>query len=69
MDDRTPETAHWDEDASRLFIDTAELFVPMRAEQIATIRDLIPAERDDSVDALPVGASATQSLSNRLLHF
>lgn len=68
MDDRKPEieTPHWDEDASRLFIDTAELFVPMRAEQIAAIRDLIPAERDDTFTVAEL-ASGDGTLARAIL--
>ena len=67
MNDHTSEQhQHWDEDASRLFIDTAELFVPMRAEQIATIRDLIPAERDDAFTVAEL-ASGDGTLARAIL--
>ena len=38
----------WSEDASTTFIDTADLFVPARAEQIATLVALIPARPDEA---------------------
>lgn len=67
MDTRsTPDTPHWDEDASRLFIDTADMFVPMRAEQIATIRDLIPAAPEDAFTVAEL-ASGDGALARAIL--
>jgi tRNA (cmo5U34)-methyltransferase len=37
----------WTEEASSTFIDTADLFVPARSEQIASLVALIPARPDD----------------------
>ncbi len=48
MSDETTAQAAWSEDASATFIDTADLFVPARAEQIATLVSLIPARRDET---------------------
>ncbi|MGO8947575.1 MAG: class I SAM-dependent methyltransferase [Ktedonobacterales bacterium] len=39
--------ACWDENASEIFIDFAPIFVPARMEQIATLRNLIPAQPDE----------------------
>jgi tRNA (cmo5U34)-methyltransferase len=41
-------TNQWSEQNSATFIDFAELFVPARSEQIATLLDLIPARPDES---------------------
>lgn len=57
---------HWDEDSSRQFLNTAEVFVPMRDEQIATIRDLLPAERDDTCTVAEL-ASGDGSLARAIL--
>jgi tRNA (cmo5U34)-methyltransferase len=38
----------WTEEASALFVDAADLFVPARAEQIATLVGLIPAYADEA---------------------
>jgi tRNA (cmo5U34)-methyltransferase len=48
MSDDTTEQQGWGEDASATFIETADLFVPARAEQIATLVSLIPARPDDA---------------------
>src|SRR5262249_42107024 len=37
----------WTEEASFTFIDTADLFVPARAEQVATLVALLPARPDE----------------------
>jgi SAM-dependent methyltransferase len=45
----SPNTANqWSEQNSATFIDLAELFVPARAEQMATLLDLIPARPDEN---------------------
>lgn len=48
MSDETTGQPGWSEDASATFIDTADLFVPARAEQIATLAALIPARPDEA---------------------
>src|SRR5262245_2378667 len=48
--------SHWSEEASSLFVDLADVFVPSRAEQIATLAALIPAERDEVCTAVELAA-------------
>src|SRR4051794_6757053 len=47
MSDETTTQQGWSEDSSSIFIDTADLFVPARAEQVATLVALIPARPDE----------------------
>jgi len=47
MNDENPTNQVWTEEASSAFIDTADLFVPARAEQVATLIALIPARADE----------------------
>jgi len=47
VSDTAPATNQWSEENSATFIDLAEIFVPGRVEQTATLLDLIPAERDE----------------------
>lgn len=49
-------THAWDEDASQTFLGTADLFVPARAEQMATLVGLIPAERDEAFTVVELGS-------------
>jgi SAM-dependent methyltransferase len=56
VSDSTVNTHAWDEDASRTFLDTADLFVPSRAEQIAALVGLIPAERDEAFTVVELGS-------------
>jgi trans-aconitate methyltransferase len=49
-------THAWDESASHTFLDTANLFVPARAEQMATIVGLIPAARDEAFTVVELGS-------------
>jgi hypothetical protein len=46
----------WDEESSSIFLNLAESFVPARAEQIATLTDLIPARSDEPFTAVELGA-------------
>src|ERR1051326_9156215 len=48
MSQTAPATNQWSEENSANFIDLAEIFVPGRVEQTATLLDLIPAERDEA---------------------
>ena len=48
----------WSEDASRKFIDLADVYVPMRDEQIRTLLALIPAQPDEAFTAVELGAGA-----------
>ncbi len=48
MSETAPATNQWSEENSANFIDLAEIFVPGRVEQTATLLDLIPAERDEA---------------------
>ncbi|MGZ3600446.1 MAG: class I SAM-dependent methyltransferase [Ktedonobacterales bacterium] len=56
----------WSEDDSAAFIDTADLFVPARAEQVATLRGLIPAGADDEFTIVEL-ASGDGTLAQTLL--
>jgi len=51
---------HWDEDASVHFLELGELFVPGRAEQLATLLDLIPAHPDETFTIVEPGAGGGQ---------
>ncbi|HEY5675235.1 MAG TPA: hypothetical protein VIR81_00530, partial [Myxococcales bacterium] len=46
----------WSEEASSLFVDLADIFVPARAEQIATLTQLIPAAPDEEFTAVELAA-------------
>jgi len=56
MTDQTVNTHIWDEDSSRSFLDVADIFVPGRAEQIATLVGLIPAEHDETFTLVELGS-------------
>jgi tRNA (cmo5U34)-methyltransferase len=49
-------TNHWQEEDSATFIDTAEIFVPGRAEQIATLVGLVPADADETFTIVELAA-------------
>lgn len=46
----------WSEENSTKFIDLAEVYVPDRQEQIRTLVELIPAERDEEFTVVELGA-------------
>jgi SAM-dependent methyltransferase len=48
----------WTETDSRTFIDDGAVFVPAREEQIATVLDLVPAQRDETFTVVELGAGA-----------
>jgi tRNA (cmo5U34)-methyltransferase len=48
----------WSEDGSRKFIDLADVYVPMRDEQIRTLLALIPAQPDEAFSVVELGAGA-----------
>jgi tRNA (cmo5U34)-methyltransferase len=55
----SPNTTNlWSEQNSATFIDLAELFVPARAEQIATLLDLIPARPDEDFTLVELASGA-----------
>jgi tRNA (cmo5U34)-methyltransferase len=58
MSDSDLNTHTWDEDSSRTFLDTADLFVPARAEQYAALVGLISADRDDAFTVVELGCGA-----------
>ena len=47
---------HWDEGASLIFLDHSEVFVPGRAEQIASLLHLIPAQVDEVFTVVELAA-------------
>lgn len=49
---------HWNEDNSTRFLELGELFVPGRAEQLATLVNLLPALPDESFTVVELGAGA-----------
>lgn len=49
-------TNHWQEEDSTVFLDTAEIFVPGRAEQIATLVGLTPADANEAFTAVELAA-------------
>ena len=56
MSNEPTATNRWSEEASSLFVDLADIFVPARAEQIATLTQLIPAAPDDDFTAVELAA-------------
>lgn len=52
----TVDTHAWDEESSRSFLDTAAIFVPGRAEQIAALVALIHAARDEAFTVVELGS-------------
>ncbi len=59
----TPSNPGWTEEGSLLFLDLADVFVPSRDEQIATLTSLIPAAGDEDfcVVELAAGGGALAS--------
>jgi hypothetical protein len=52
-----PQTANqWQEEDSSTFLDTAEIFVPGRAEQIAALVGLVPANSDETFTGVELAA-------------
>jgi tRNA (cmo5U34)-methyltransferase len=47
---------HWSESDSARFLDHSEIFVPGRAEQLATLLDLIPARSEQPFTIVELGA-------------
>ncbi|HLI89028.1 MAG TPA: class I SAM-dependent methyltransferase [Ktedonobacteraceae bacterium] len=56
MSEITSPGDHWGESDSERFLDHSEIFVPGRAEQLATLLDLIPAHRDEAFTLVELGA-------------
>ncbi len=46
----------WSEDASNLFLDLADIFVPARAEQFSSLLQLIPATSDETFTIVELGS-------------
>jgi SAM-dependent methyltransferase len=51
-----PPNRGWTEDDSLLFVDLADVFVPSRDEQIATIASLVPAAEDETFTVVELAA-------------
>jgi tRNA (cmo5U34)-methyltransferase len=49
---------HWSEDDSTDFLELGELFVPARAEQLATLVGLVPAQPSETFTLVELGAGA-----------
>jgi tRNA (cmo5U34)-methyltransferase len=68
----SPNTTNlWSEQNSTLFIEQADLFVPARAEQTATLLDLIPARPDEAFTLVELAAGAgtlAQAILERFPH-
>lgn len=67
----TTNSNHWDEDASSHFIELGELFVPGRAEQTATLLDLLPAQPNETFNVVELGSGAghlAQTILERFPH-
>ncbi len=56
MSDADAREEVWTEAASAKFIDMADVYVPMREEQVRTLVDLIPARADESFTVVELGA-------------
>jgi tRNA (cmo5U34)-methyltransferase len=50
------EQDRWSESGSQTFIAMGDIYVPRREEQISTLLDLIPADRDDACTFVELGA-------------
>jgi tRNA (cmo5U34)-methyltransferase len=64
-------TNQWSEQNSATFIDLAELFVPARTEQIATLLDLIPARPDENFTVVELASGEgvlAQAILERFPH-
>ncbi|PWT78718.1 MAG: hypothetical protein C5B60_00685 [Chloroflexi bacterium] len=62
---------HWSEGSSADFLELGELFVPVRAEQLATLVDLVPAQPTETFTAVELGAGAghlAQAILERFPH-
>src|SRR5215469_1685509 len=62
---------HWSEGSSADFLELGELFVPVRAEQLATLVDLVPAQPTETFTAVELGAGAgylAQAVLGRFPH-
>jgi tRNA (cmo5U34)-methyltransferase len=71
VSETTPPINHWGEDSSALFLDHSEIFVPGRAEQLATLLDLIPARSDEPFTIVELGAGGgvlAQAILERFTH-
>jgi tRNA (cmo5U34)-methyltransferase len=55
-DDMPPTSNQWQETDSATFLGTADIFVPERAEQIATLVGLVPARAEDAFTAVELAA-------------
>jgi tRNA (cmo5U34)-methyltransferase len=58
MDDVTSATHKWTEGDSARFLGAADLFVPAREEQLATLLALMTAGRDEAFQVVELGAGA-----------
>jgi tRNA (cmo5U34)-methyltransferase len=58
LSETTDTINHWNEDNSAHFLELGELFVPGRAEQLATLVNLLPALPDESFTVVELGAGA-----------
>lgn len=56
MHNQRPSDSGWTEANSSAFVDLADIFVPAREEQLATICDLIPAGPDEAFTVVELGA-------------
>jgi tRNA (cmo5U34)-methyltransferase len=56
MHDADPPDEGWSEETSTHFLDMADIYVPMRAEQITTLVGLIPAEADAAFTVVEMAA-------------
>jgi tRNA (cmo5U34)-methyltransferase len=71
LSETTNTTDQWSEDDSAAFLDLGELFVPGRAEQTATLLDLIPAKKDEVftvVELASGGGILAQAVLERFPH-
>src|SRR5437899_342119 len=58
MNELTNTTPQWNEGNSRTFIDLADILVPGRAEQTATLLHLIPAQPDEAFTIVELASGA-----------
>jgi tRNA (cmo5U34)-methyltransferase len=56
MADADPAAEGWSEATSSHFLDMADIYVPMRGEQIATVVGLIPADANDAFTVVEMAA-------------
>ena len=69
MDDMTSATHMWTEGNSAQFIEESDLFVPARAEQLATTLGLMTVGRDEAFQVVELGAGAGVLARLVLEHF